>query len=154
MYIDIFMKNGKHEYYIELKYKTKNAEYRPHKGDVYLPKRTLKNQSAQSVGVSSYRKDIQRLEEIVGNNNKTNRIGYAIFLTNDPLYYNDPIQNRITVYTGCYFRDGVVNKDATLNLNQEYKSTWHNYLDDTPPFKYLIVKIGKENAATKKRHIS
>jgi uncharacterized protein YjhX (UPF0386 family) len=70
------------------------------------------------------------------------------------LYYNDPIQNRITVYTGCYFRDGVVNKDATLNLNQEYKSTWHNYLDDTPPFKYLIVKIGKENAATKKRHIS
>jgi hypothetical protein len=101
------------------------------------------------------------LEEIVGNNNKTNRIGYAIFLTNDPLYYDSTIQDSGTVSSRGYFRGGVVNKqvevkveDATLNLNQKYESTWHNYLDDTPPFKYLIVKIGKENAATKKRHIS
>ena len=84
-YIDIWAKIGDRVYIIELKYKTKkiNLEYNEEK--FYLL-----NQGAQDVGRYDFIKDITRLERFIFKH--SNYIGYAIILTNDNLYWRDPVR--------------------------------------------------------------
>ena len=82
-YVDIWVKGDKYTYAIELKYKTKSCIIRE-KGEEY----NLLNQSAQDIGRYDYLKDVQRLEQIRAKRGKV--IGYAIFLTNDRLYWDEP----------------------------------------------------------------
>lgn len=166
IYVDIFMTNQNEEYYIELKYKTKKLVYDAYKQDLKVEKRTLENQGAQSIGALLYHQDIERLEKITDISKKC-CVGYAIFLTNDSIYYNKEISSKKIKnpkYTGCYFRDGIIakeanypakNKDKTMGngnckLRNEYLCTWLDYKHQnyTPEngckdFKYIITEVKK-----------
>lgn len=82
--IDIFI--PKEKIGIELKYKTKEGTFKEH-GETF----NLKQHGAQNLGRFDYFDDIRRLQLL-----KRESIiekGYAIFLTNDPLYWR-PIQRK------------------------------------------------------------
>ena len=82
-YVDIFLKYNSKCVGIELKYKTKKIEC-VHKKEKFL----LKNQGAQDLGRYDYLWDVYRLEQI--KEGRKNFTGYAIFITNDYLYWKDP----------------------------------------------------------------
>jgi len=81
--LTFFSKTKKNIGLMELKYKTKSAEV-----VINGERFKLKNQSAQDTGRYDFLKDVSRLEDCV--DKLPNAIGYAIFLTNDPLYWNFP----------------------------------------------------------------
>jgi hypothetical protein len=84
IYIDIFLKDKKERIgLIELKYKTRDIEI-----EINDERFKLKNQSAQDISRYDFIKDISRLEKCV--DRLPNTTGYAIFLTNDPSYWNFP----------------------------------------------------------------
>jgi hypothetical protein len=84
-YIDIWIKIGNKVYIIELKYKTKKIDLEYNKEKFYLL-----NQGAQDVGRYDFIKDITRLERFISKHK--NYTGYAIMLTNDNLYWRDPVR--------------------------------------------------------------
>ena len=94
LYLDIFIfNNDKDEVYaLELKYKTKRIDViHNDKEHNYSEKYHLKNQGAHPISRYDFCKDIERLEKVVKNN--PNAIGFAIFLTNDKLYWKKPNNN-------------------------------------------------------------
>jgi hypothetical protein len=82
-HLDLLVQRDQHRYAIELKYKTApmTAEIR---GEKFL----LSNHGAQDAGRYDFVKDVVRLERYVFS--VQNSIGYAIFLSNDALYWNEP----------------------------------------------------------------
>lgn len=105
-YIDIIVRLGEDVYPIELKYKTKlfSAVIG---GEPYF----LKSHDAQDTGQYDFIKDICRIEafreHIAGY-----REGYAIWLTNDPYYWNAP-KNDTAGYVAFSVHSGAV-KEGTL----------------------------------------
>ena len=83
LYIDIWVEFNRKKYGIELKYKTKKVDIELD-GERYI----LKEQAAQDFARYDYLKDVHRLEEFKEKKqiDKIN-IGYAVFLTNDHLYW-------------------------------------------------------------------
>ena len=88
IYLDILIRSQDSIYGIELKHKTKKHSF-SHETESFV----LKNQGAHDIGRYDFLRDLQRLEKLV----KTKKIskGYAIFLTNDHLYWTP--RNRQTV---------------------------------------------------------
>ena len=84
IYVEIYLQD-KEGYIglIGLKYKTKSVEI-----VVNDERFKLKDQAAQDISRYGFIKDVSRLEECV--DKLPNTIGYAIFLTNDPSYWNLP----------------------------------------------------------------
>lgn len=92
--------NGKN-FPIELKYKTLKGSYADFGNEVV----ELMTHSAVDLGCYAYLKDINRLEYLAKNDSDFER-GFAIILTNEPLYFKDT--GRRSVYEAFKIYDGKV----------------------------------------------
>ena len=100
-YTDIVVRlNGKN-FPIELKYKTVKGSYADFGNEVV----ELMTHSAVDLGCYAYLKDINRLEYLANNDPDFER-GFAIILTNEPLYFKDT--GRRSVYEAFKIYDGKV----------------------------------------------
>lgn len=136
---------------IELKFATRKLECERN-GEHF----SLRDQSAQDVKRYDFLKDIQRLEQVVRDGNAD--AGFAVLLTNDHLYWQEPTRNT----TDAYFRfheDRTVpagkvlrwSKDTSpktqkgreeLCLKSSYHLRWQDYGEERNPlFRYLAVSI-------------
>ena len=152
-YIDILVRLGDSVYPIELKYKTKLFSAVVD-GEPYH----LKNHGAQDIGKYDFVKDICRVESfrphITGY-----REGYAIWLTNDPYYWNAP-KNDTAGYSAFSVHSGAVKEGAMtwgasmnegstkgrerpLSLSGSYLINWYDYSrvnGKNGMFMYAVVK--------------
>jgi len=90
MYVDIWVELEGTTCALELKYKTKKLTFE-HRGEIYK----LKDQAAQDIGRCDILHDIERLETIVRSGSCTT--AFAISLTNDPLYWEQPKRDDVTL---------------------------------------------------------
>ena len=165
-YTDIVVRlNGKN-FPIELKYKTVKGSYADFGNEVV----ELMTHSAVDLGCYAYLKDINRLEYLAKNDSDFER-GFAIILTNEPLYFKDT--GRRSVYEAFKIYDGKVvtecldwdrsNYDLeklpswlkshpAFELTGSYEMNWRDYgselqsLDDPADciqFKYQITVVEK-----------
>ncbi|MEN6594958.1 MAG: hypothetical protein ABFC31_08470 [Clostridiaceae bacterium] len=93
MHIDIVVLYGGKFYPIELKYKTANLDV-----DLGSEAFHLKNHGAQDIGKYDCMLDIQRIESMRGVIPGFEK-GYAVWLTNDSLYWKAPCK------TGVFYRE-------------------------------------------------
>ena len=121
-YIDIYVKNGNNEYFIELKYKTKGLEIK-HEGEDY----TLTNQSAQNLASYDFLKDVQRVETLGK--------GYAILLTNDTAY--ETRDGKDTMYNDFAVNEG---REIKQNTPYKWKDAYKENTDDSSRDKHLVFK--------------
>lgn len=140
---------------LELKYKTKRLKITISNEDYHL-----KDQSAQDWGRYDFCKDIERLEKVL---KKYDGIGFAIFLTNDDLYWRTP-QNLNTADKDFRIHEGRVIKgtlkwregtstgtmrgrESPIKLTGEYNIHWKDYSDlkrKNGKFRYVCVKVKKD----------
>lgn len=137
-YIDIAVKDGRKIYFIELKYKTKQALI-----ERYGIKLGLKDQAAQNLGRIGFVEDIERMEKIAAPKGLKNPFNFCILLTNDQLYWKSTQRKTL----GKDFRlDKELRKgkrtykDTKVCLKGSYCLNWDN-LSKHKNFKYLIEKI-------------
>lgn len=154
-YIDIWVNYEDRHYPIELKYKTKSIIISDfNKEDIHLA-----NHGAVNLGCYAYIKDISRIEDIKEKDKKFGK-GFAMMLTNEPIYYNQ-INRRSSyqlfkIYNGREINGtldwehtqtdnefALKDKFPPLNLKGKYKIIWFDYAIDnhSPNFKYTITKI-------------
>ncbi len=107
---------------------------------------------AQDVGCHGFIEDIRRLEQLLGTE-KQFTTGFAVFLTNDPLYwrlregtnYDDFHINEGKKIAGKM--NGVKNgKSTSICLKSSYDIHWHDYSnvrirEKYGCFRYLVVKV-------------
>ena len=154
-HIDILVRLGNDVYPIELKYK--KAKFRAVvNGEQY----SLTDHSAQDLGKYDFVKDICRIEAF-REHISGHREGYAIFLTNDPSYWNSPRKaiagdaafsvhhgavKEGTMFWGPSMNEGSIKgREAPLVLSGSYRIDWHDYsrVDDTKKsvFMYAVVRV-------------
>ena len=136
---------------IELKYKTK--KYKNEKTGL-----VLKNQGAQDIGRYDFLSDIKRLENFMDSKDYNVKKAYAIFLTNDSLYWNEPKFNKRTVDEDFRFHNGITlhgsrkwkgastgtqkKREEAINIKGTYEMHWQDYDSLTEcTFKYVVVEI-------------
>lgn len=154
-YIDIFINSGSSKLGIELKYKTAELDVREHANDGHGTQIcTLKDQSAIDTGGYDCLHDIHRLENFVKAGSLNG--GYAIWLTNDPSYWNEPKRpsgsyyRNFRIYEGrrtvkrlkwCHTKKGKMPAAAKgrpgFKLERHYEVHWDEYsevppINDTP----------------------
>ena len=154
-HIDILVRLGNDVYPIELKYK--KAKFRAVvNGEQY----SLTDHSAQDLGKYDFVKDICRIEAF-REHISGHRESYAIFLTNDPSYWNKP-KNDTAGYLEFSVNNGAVKegtmswgpsmnkgsiegREEPLALSGSYRIDWHDYsrIGGTPKgvFKYAVVRV-------------
>ena len=165
-YTDIVVRMGGRNFPIELKYKTAEGTY----ADLNNEAVGLMTHSAVDLGCYAYLKDINRLEYLAKTDPDFER-GFAIILTNEPLYYMDT--GRSSVYDAFKIYDGKtvsgmldwdrsnydieklpswLKSHTAFELTGSYDMNWRNYgsvlqsLDDPADctqFKYQIAVVGK-----------
>lgn len=165
-YTDIVVRMGGRNFPIELKYKTAEGSY----ADLNNETVGLMTHSAVDLGCYAYLKDINRLEYLAKTDSDFER-GFAIILTNEPLYYRDT--GRSSVYDAFKIYDGKtvsgmldwdrsnydieklpswLKSHPAFELTGSYDMSWRNYgsvlqsLDDPADctqFKYQIAVVGK-----------
>ncbi len=164
IYVDIFWKINSVKIALELKYVTKEF-YVKFKNEEFA----LKNHSAQDHRRYDFLFDIYRLERL-----KLNRkidLGYAIFLTNDPLYWKAPNEKKKTndsdfrIHNGRRIKAGSVldwspntgkgtkkGRETPIKLFQNYSFSWRKYskfitkqnskkIKSANKFYYLLIKV-------------
>lgn len=138
---------------IELKYRTRELTL-AHNGESFA----LRNQSANDISRYSFLKDIQRLESLAGLLGA--RVGYAIFLTNDHLYWRES-SRRDTVDAAFHLHeDRLLNgemawserasagtmkdREEPICLKGSYAARWRDYGDVGSErysrFRYLAIR--------------
>jgi len=155
IYIDIYFKKDNKEYYLELKYKTKEFIFNNEE-----MKYNLKDQKACDFGRYDFIKDIERLEKIkCGTQDK---LGYVIFLSNDENYlqgtkktnqdYSFNIENNTTITRGekSWSKKSILknlgSRKNSLNINNDYFVQWRDYSNfKNSEFNYLAIKIKETN---------
>ena len=162
-YTDIVIKIGKQSFPIELKYKTVANRYADYDGEEIQ----LKTHSAVDLGCYAYLKDIERLEYL-SQTDETYERGFAIILTNEPLYYKntgkESVYDDFKIYEGREVHPGILDWDRSgynpeklpswlkshppFSLMRSYKMEWRDYVseenaDGHPQFKYQIAVIDK-----------
>lgn len=171
MYIDIIVKMDGEEVPIELKYKTRNKskEDKTKKSvpfeDKYGESFNLKNQGAQDQARYDFVKDISRIEDLVINDvNKMNH-GYAVILTNDETYWNEPKKgptncesfriHKKELKEGCHdWKSGTSEgtkqgRVSPIILKKQYTLEWSDYSSfegrnyNDSKFQFLIVEVTK-----------
>ena len=137
MHIDIFIEDENWKYGIELKYKTKKAFYNL-EGEIF----NIKGHSAQDCARYDYLLDVERLEKL-SHIYERKFIGYAIFLTNDHLFW-DPPANEKTIdknfrihqgrnihgslqWVGPYSLGTVRKREGEISISGEYDIRWNEY---------------------------
>jgi hypothetical protein len=156
-YIDILVKEGASTYAIELKYKTKELDI-AYKDEEFH----LLNQGAYDIGRYDFIKDVVRLERFV--ESRPNSAGYAIFLTNDDLYWRET--KRLTTFDAMFHihESRVLNgelrwseatgagtmkgRENPLVLRGAHPIQWVDYSesDGDGPRKFRYVLLGVRNA--------
>lgn len=158
MHIDIVVQDGETLIPIELKYKTKGFSGKF--GDVDI---VLKNHGAQDQGRYDFLKDIERLEGFCGCKKYTVGTGYAIFLTNDSMYWEpskrDCVDKLFRIHKGREITGDIhwvgetkpgttKGRDKPLHLEGQYQITWNPYelaKNTKLQFQYTIIEINKIN---------
>jgi len=162
MYLDLVVKINNEYIPIEIKYKTRALKkdtqiFDEEKRDVEL----LRNQGAQDWGMYGFWKDVHRLELVCDIFN-TVKNGIALFVTNDPLYYNRQNRdNKEVNYYNFRMEEGRIVKgpmewidsdsdsakrQPKFNLLRSYKVAWHSigpHSDPSNPenFSYCFVIV-------------
>lgn len=158
IYVDIYLQDKVGRVgLIELKYKTKSVEI-----VINEERYKLKDQKSQDTSRYDFIKDVSRLEKCV--DKLPNAIGYAIFLTNDPLYWKlprklDTNDKDFRIHEGKIIQGTLKWKDGTARgtikgreepiiLKRAHKLSWKNYSNlgvENGTFKYLLVRIKQGN---------
>ena len=155
-YLDIWLRTP--GIAIELKYKTRGLSVE-HDGERF----SLKTKSAHDQGRYDFIKDIRRLEEIAAGRRLEDRKefmrGFAVLLTNDPLYWKPgregTIDKDFRVHEGRCLKgrmawakrasEGTTKKRrAPLVLRGSYKLRWRPYrtlTTENGEFQYLAVEV-------------
>ena len=140
---------------IELKYLTR-AAVTSHEDEEFR----LRDQSAQDLGRYGFCLDVSRLEGITGSGKARN--GYAVLLTNEPLYWNRPnkpdgndadfmlYENREITGTLRWgprtSASTLKGREAPLVIRGRYRADWREYSDPSGTgytrFRYLMVSVG------------
>ncbi len=153
IYIDMVLKDGEDKIAIELKYKTKKAEW-----DINGELFKLTYHSAQDFGRYYYWRDIDRIQKLV--KDKGYKKGFAVFLTNDSSYWDKREGNSgdkdfsldcgrtIEKETYLSWEDGDPRKNQynPFQTDQEYRLEWKEY-GNGKGFKYLICEIDNKRLA-------
>ena len=158
LYLDIFIPGNDKVYALELKYKTKKL-------DITIPNPNedfhLKNQSAQAISRYDFCKDIERLEKV--SRKYPNGTGFAIFLTNDDLYWKitrnrDTVDLNFRIYEGKTIKGTLKWREETakgtmkgrenpVKLTGKYSVRWKEYSNlKNGEFKYLLIKVKHGNS--------
>ncbi len=157
IYVDVYLPNRKVA--VELKYVTQKLRFK-HEDECF----NLRFQSAQDTRRYDFLKDIQRLEQLYLSARAGLQSGFAILLTNDPLYWEKPspgwekandAQFRLhkgrTIHgkmewsteTGPGTMGG---REDPICLNGSYPLRWRDYAEvsDSPfrKFRYLAIQVG------------
>ena len=147
-YLDIWLPTSRTA--MELKYCTRNLSVE-HGGEVFA----LKNQSANDLRRYDFVADLVRIEGLVSHGDAS-APGYAVFLTNDPLYWR-PGQ-RTTRDEAFRLHEGrrlegmmewrddpgqsaTKGRESALCLRNPYDLRWKDYSSLHGEFRYLAVKV-------------
>lgn len=160
-YTDIVVRVGKVYYPIELKYKTADREVKySFRNCEYVTYR----QGAADNGSYDYLADIARIEKLKNvklSDGACFSKGFAIIVTNYPLYWGEGIRQNSNWYPFCFNKElcGTIdwqNKKPTqkerqdaVSLEGHYKADWRDYPHgctekdgDRHPMRYMIQEIG------------
>ncbi len=149
-YIDVWIQNP-NPVAIELKYKSSLLNTQV--GDETF---NLKNHSAEDLGRYDFLKDVQRLEDIVTRH--PNAEGYAVMITNDPLYWkisqnNNTIDSAFRIHEGLQVTGDLSwsskagsgstqNREESIQIKGVYDIHWKRYSNHkNNEFKILCLKI-------------
>jgi hypothetical protein len=153
VYLDILVLMDGHKYGIELKYKTRKFE-----GVIDGEKFALNHHGAHDIGRYDVIKDLQRLEQMVSTG--VIEEGFLVFLSNDPSYYADSVEEKQTadrdfrlyegrrlqnkLFWGEHTGQGTMKgREEPLSLQGRYDVHWVAYssLSDKPEgeFRYLLL---------------
>ncbi len=152
-HIDILVWKDGFAYPIELKYKT--TEILATNGDEVF---SLKEHGAFNLGAYDFVKDICRVESFVYNNNDFKK-GFALWLTNEPKYWNAPKNQNagyaaFSVHNGAR-KSGLMNwgsqysaktkkRRKELLLSKEYEINWNDYSklsNSNGTFKFALICV-------------
>lgn len=154
VHLDLLFQSEINEVAIELKYKTRAIKLQ-----IADENFDLLNQSAQDIGRHDFIKDICRLERYV--NEKPRAVGYAILLTNDHLYWNNPrkenpVDLAFRLDQGRVLEGRVawndeasagtkLKREEPIDLTGKYTISWCDYFNHGEgkytQFRYTVVKI-------------
>ena len=150
---------------IELKYRTRKLSL--NQGDVSGydliqdgETFALRDQAAQDVSRYDFVKDIERLERVVGGF-KPARRGFAVFLTNDPSYWNpsrkqNPVDAEFRVHESKAIKDVMrwdnrasdgtkKGRASPIRLKGSYKCKWRDFSSfggkKYGQFRYLAIEV-------------
>ncbi|NIM99402.1 MAG: hypothetical protein GTO24_15435 [candidate division Zixibacteria bacterium] len=156
VFLDVWARDGKSQFAMELKYKTRRLPVRVNGEDF-----DLQDQSAQDLGRYDFLKDVQRLEGIVLD--REGLTGCAILLTNDSAYWSPPRHDRSVdasfrihqgrVVTGelCWglraSKGTVLGREDPIIIRGNYRLGWRNYSQPSQvsygKLRYLLIKVGE-----------
>ena len=157
--IDLWIE-GENTYAIELKYPTQELFHEVN-NEIFK----IRNQSAVDYSRYAFLKDIQRMEEVVGNN--TDVKGYAILITNDMSIELPPTKDDVADFQFRIHEGKVINNEELdwirkeggqsfgdmenpIKLRGTYKFNWKDYSElknknnlpvTNGKFRYLFVEI-------------
>jgi hypothetical protein len=156
-HLDIFAFNDNKTVAIEVKYKTKNL-HTAEKNEEF----NLKNHNAQDQGRYDFLKDISRLENVL--EKKSDGAGFAVFLTNDYLYWEkpkkkDPVDEAFRIHEGKTIKGKLSWKEGTsketmktreepIIVKGKYILNWKKYSNlqkQNGKFRYLVIEVKHGN---------
>jgi hypothetical protein len=151
--VDLWIEQDGKEILIQLRHKTKKLSV-----EVNGEKYDLKNHGAQDISRYDFLKDVQSIERLCLEN--PHRMGYAILLTNDHLYWQKPVKSRsvdgdFLLFEGkclsgvCDWKEeagfGTINgREEPVYLKSVHKMKWKPYSifpASNSEFRYLCVDV-------------
>ena len=155
MRVDIVVRRGNEYVPIELKYVTKKVVRDKERfGKLIKGMEILRNQAAQNIRRYDFWKDVRRIE-LIKKNFPAVKNGFAVFLTNDPSYKEDPRSTAVCypfsmsgkriiggadIYWNCNPAASKGNR-SHLRLEGGYKLRWYQTSMEDVQFDYTILKI-------------
>ena len=152
MYLDIWLPSA--GVAIELKYLTKGLEQRSRQESF-----ALLDQGAKDIRRYDFLRDVQRLERVEADFELA-EVGYAILLTNDPLYWE--LSSRSTIDKNFHLHEGrkitgdmtwspkagkgtTNGREKPIRLKCSYDCVWRDYFSfgeaTNQQFRYLMVEV-------------
>lgn len=157
MYLDLWLPGS--NVAVELKYVTLKLQFK-HEDECF----TLLDHRAQDTRRYDFLKDVQRLEQLSLSDSADVGSGFAILLTNDPLYWEQPVPGwkkandaafRIheSLTKGGYMAwsdlaapGGIKGREDPVCLNGSYPLRWRDYTrvgnGANQQFRYLAIQVG------------
>jgi len=155
LHVDVWVEQDGEALAIELKYKTRGLQT-SERGERFV----LQNHGAQDLGRYDFIKDVWRTETVVANH--AHATGYAVLLTNDPLYWTRSHNGR-TVDAAFRLHEGrdlygalgwgsrasagtKRGREQPLRLVGSYPLQWQDYSEATAEARcvksrYLVVEV-------------